>query len=134
MKNINKHASDKAEAAIGRKVEKMTSKLDHSFSMGGMYVILTYMGEQLSKEESKKILRNFLERLRKHLKKENKKLALITVNEHHAGKLYHHIIIPEIDPADLKKLWPEGLVHSKYLDGLDDHETLARYLIEKIAS
>ncbi len=134
MKNINKHISDKATVAVRKKVEKMTLKLDRSFGAGDMYAILTYMGEQPSEEESKKILCNFRERLKRYFKKENKQFALITVDEHHVGKLYHHIIMPEIDPADLRELWSKGLVYSKYLDGLEYHETLARYLIEKAAS
>ena len=110
-----------------------------NFDVGDWHLILKYKpGERPDTyEEAQRILKTFLDKLRKEYKKKGYQLKYIAVTER--GKkgqaLHHHIVIqdintPEISTVNLiKKMWPG---FKTFIDLYEDgnFENLAQYIVK----
>lgn len=110
---------------------ELTMKLHHNFDQGDMHVTLTYAGDIPTVEDARKEERNFLRRLRRHFKKENRILKWIMVTEYHNKRIHHHMIINKMDAADLARLWTAGRIKISVIDDTGDYRNLASYLIKE---
>ena len=106
-------------------------KLHANFGKGDMHVVLTYGGEPPTQEVAKKELKNFLQRLRRHFRKEGRELKWIAATEYKNQRIHHHVILPAMDSRLLDELWTAGHVRPTHLDGSGDYRKLAAYLIKE---
>lgn len=110
---------------------ELTLKLHHNFKCGDIHTVLTYSGEAPTPEQAKKELSNFLKRLRRHFKKLGKVLKWIAVTEYKNKRPHHHLIISNMDTAELDELWKAGHARPTHLDDSGDYRKLASYLIKE---
>lgn len=120
-------------AAYNRRASKreLMIKIHHNFKPGDLHVVLTYAGEEPTKEEAKKEIHNFLRRLRRYFKKRNMELKWILATEYENTRIHHHLIVSQMDTYDLDKLWTAGKARPTHLDSTGDYRALASYLIKE---
>ena len=110
----------------------MRWKLQSNFTGNDLFVTLTYGTEKPTKEEAKKILNNFLRRMKREYEKEGREFKYIAVTEWEGKRIHHHLVINEIDIKIIKKQWGKGRPH---IENLDDptkgYAMLASYLIKE---
>ncbi len=110
-----------------------------NFKEGDWHLILKYKPDNRpeSYEEAQRILKSFLDRLRKEYKKNGYQLKYIAVTERGKKKqiLHHHLVIQDINTPELnttnlvKKLWPG---FKTFIDLYEDgnFENLAQYIVK----
>ena len=106
-------------------------KIHHNFGPGDLHVVLTYGGEEPTKEQAKKEVNNFLKRLRRYFKRKDMTLKWIMVTEYQNKRIHHHLILSRMDTYDLDQLWTAGKARPTHLDGSGDYRKLAAYLIKE---
>ena len=103
-----------------------------NFGKGCGHFVLTYDGETPDIHTAKdKIVPNFVERLRRRLKKQGKELKYIIVTEYEAKRIHHHMILNTLDLEMVTDVWREGFVRVTPLDRSGDYRRLAHYLIKE---
>ena len=130
------HRSNPTSAAVEkinrRNAERsLQVKLHANFGKGDIHAVLTYGGEAPSQEDARKELKNFLQRLRRHFRKEGRELKWIAATEYQNHRIHHHVVLPAMDSRLLDRLWTAGHVRPTYLDGSGDYRKLAAYLIKE---
>lgn len=110
---------------------ELTMKLHHNFREGDIHAVLTYSGEEPTKEQAKKELQNFIRRLRREFRKNDQILKWIGVTEYENHRIHHHVIMSKMDTARLQELWTAGRVRPVHLDNTGDYRQLASYLIKE---
>ena len=120
-------------AVINRKnsERELMIKLHHNFGPGDLHVVLTYKGQEPTKEQAKKEVNNFLKRLRRYFKKKGTTLKWIMVTEYENQRIHHHMILSQMDTYDLDQLWTAGKARPTHLDTTGDYRKLASYLIKE---
>lgn len=120
------------------RVKKLRRKIGYNFNSNDWYITLTYKKENRpTTEKAKKILREFLDYLRKEYKKRGQPLKYIIVTEWKNKAIHHHIIINHIVDAktDTSKLihkkWKYGGKHFQHLYEDGDFKKLAEYLVKE---
>lgn len=104
--------------------------LGHNFEDGDYHITLTYAQEP-TPEESKKILRNYLDRLRRLYKRNNVVLKWVVVTEYHGHRLHHHLILNRLDWNKVRDCWKHGSAFIQELYTNGDYRKLAGYLIKE---
>jgi len=104
--------------------------LGHNFKDGDYHITLTYAKEP-DPEESKKILRNFLDRLRRLYKRSGEILKWVVVTEYHGHRLHHHLILNRLDWNKVRNCWKHGSAFIQELYTSGDYRKLAGYLIKE---
>ena len=129
----------KATSAAVRKcndfhaVEKCEAKILVNFRPGDWHISLTYANvEDLTEEQAKKDLRNFLYKLKRRCRKNNITLKYLKMTDKScSGRLHHHLVLPqEITGGMLKECWEHGIVKVLALLS-DDVRGLAEYYVDK---
>ena len=113
--------------------EKCEAKILVNFRPGDWHISLTYADvENLTEEQAKKDLRNFLDRLKRRCVKNNITLKYLKMTERSVrGRLHHHLILPqEISGKMLLECWEHGIVKTNAILG-DDVRGLAKYFTDK---
>lgn len=110
---------------------ELTLKLHHNFGEGDIHAVLTYSGEEPTKEAAKKELQNFFRRLRREFRKDDRVLKWIAVTEYQNHRIHHHVVLSRMDTARLQELWTAGRVRPVHLDDTGDYRQLASYLIKE---
>lgn len=116
-----------------RKEKKLTRLLNTNFIPNDYHIVLNYEIENRPEnvECMKADIRNFLKKLRKEYKKQNKELKYIHVPQRGVkGALHHHLVINKIDPAILSRCWSKGRVNIHLLDRTGQYRKLAAYLLK----
>ena len=121
--------------SVKRNNEKLAEKhlgilLGHNFEDGDYHITLTYAKEP-EPEESKKILRNYLDRLRRLYKRSGTVLKWVVVTEYHGRRLHHHLILNRLDWNKVRDLWKYGSAFIQELYSSGDYRKLAGYLIKE---
>lgn len=112
-------------------VRKLTWILNENFGPGDMHVRLSYKKAPKDKAEMQKILKNFLEKMRKGYRKAGKEFKYVHVFEiGKNGARHHHLVINSIDTQIIRKCWPHGYIHTSLLDEDGQYRKLAEYLLK----
>lgn len=111
-------------------VLNLTKLLNANFCERDMHITLTYK-DIPSLEEAKKDRKNFIERLKYHMKKQGKSLKAICVTEYENKRPHHHIVVNTNDIDLITDCWQKGFVHSSPLDETGNYNKLAEYLIKE---
>lgn len=128
----NKPTAEAVEKINRKNSEReLTLKLHHNFGPGDIHVVLTYAGEEPTKEEARAELRRFLGRLRRYFKKAGKVLKWILATEYDNKRIHHHMVVSRMDTADLDRMWTAGHARPTHLDETGDYRKLAAYLIKE---
>lgn len=110
--------------------------LTANFDENDQHVVLTYRNDELPTiEDSKKILKNFLNRARRFYAKHNVEFKYVFVTEWNAKRIHHHIVcnsIPGVNTsAEISRLWGHGGAHLTPLYEDKDFNGLAEYLVKE---
>lgn len=113
------------------RVRKLTLLLNENFGPGDAHIQLTYKKEPEDKKEIKKIIRDFLGKMRKEYKKVGKEFKYVHVFEiSKRGAKHHHLVINSIDMEVLRKCWPHGFIYSSVMEENGQYSRLAEYLMK----
>ncbi len=135
---IKKTKEEIAKANMRQAVRKLARKINANFMPGDWHVTLTYKrGEVPTPEESKKNIRDLLEKSRKWFKKQGKPMKYILVTEYKKKTIHHHLIINQVNDGkettsdQIRKLWKKG--HPKFVPMYEEgeYQRLADYLIKE---
>ena len=113
--------------------EKCEAKILVNFRPGDWHISLTYADvENLTEEQAKKDVRNFLDRLKRRCAKQNITLRYVKMTERSLkGRLHHHLILPQEIPGQMiLECWEHGIVKANALLG-SDVRGLAEYFVDK---
>ena len=110
--------------------------LTANFDENDQHVVLTYRNDELPTiEDSKKILKNFLNRARRFYAKHNVEFKYVFVTEWNAKRIHHHIVcnsVPGVNTsAEISRLWGHGGAHLTPLYEDKDFNGLAEYLVKE---
>lgn len=115
-------------------VRKLKRLLINNFSHGDAHVVLTYRpAARPTVEESKKIIKKFMGRLRKVYRENGLELKWVMVTEWEGKSLHHHLALNYIDNMTkvLSDAWTWGGVHMTPLYPDYDYEGLAEYFVKE---
>ena len=112
-------------------VRKLTRLINANFGPGDFHATLTYAGSIPSVEEAKKELKNFLNRMKREYKKQDRDFKWIAVTEYKNHRIHHHIVMSYIDAAVIERQWKRGFVEFTVLDRSRNYRKLAEYLIKE---
>ena len=102
-----------------------------NFDSNDYHMTLTYKDAAPSREEAKRELNNYLDRLRRVCKRNSTELKYIYVTEWRNKRIHHHIILSGLSAKDAAKKWTRGHCRFTYLDASGDYKGLAAYLIKE---
>lgn len=132
-----KATPDEIRAANERTAKKKLRRLiNTNFEQGDIHLILTYKKElRPTPEESRKIIRNFRDKLARRYKSHGKVFKWILVTEYKNKAIHHHMIVnsPDgYDPSkDIAAIWTRGRPKETRLDDSGNYSQLADYLIKE---
>lgn len=111
---------------------KLTRLMNANFDETSLYVTWSYTKENRpNTEQLLKHVKKLLADLRKLYKAEGKVLKYIeTAEVGTRGAAHIHMVINDIDPRKLKKLWEYGFIDIKPLDSSGQYRKLAGYFIK----
>lgn len=110
----------------------LSIKLHANFGPGDLHLVLTYSGEEPSKEQAKKNLEKFKRQLAKLYKAQDIPLKWIEVTEYENKRIHHHFVVSKFnDVFKIADIWPHGYVRPTRLDDTGDYRKLAAYLIKE---
>lgn len=115
---------------------KLNRKICANFEPGDYHIVLTYRPEnRLPPDESKKVLKNFLNNLRKDYRKADGELKYIITTEWRHTAIHHHIIINRIRRTTemVRRRWTMGRPRFTPLDDNGDYMKLAEYFVKEVS-
>lgn len=117
-------------------IAKLTLLMNANFGKGDLHLVLTYFREaRPGPDTAKERLKEFLGKMRKEYKKLGAILKFIHVTEYKSKAIHHHILINNIDNANVLKiirtLWKWGNPKTTPLDGTGQYKKLAEYFIKE---
>lgn len=114
--------------------DKLRWKLNAGCEAGDYHIILTYGGDAPTAEEAKRLLKNYMDRLRRLYTKTGHIFQWLAVTEYESHRIHHHLILkkgPEL--LEIFKRWRHGRPKVVILDGSGNYGDLAAYLIKETA-
>lgn len=132
-KKENKTSEAQKRVNSRQAVKKLTWEINENFDGTSLYITWSY--DKAKRPDSKKALREDVERLlryiRKIYKKEGRSAKYIWVAEvGERGAAHIHMVLNEIDAAKLKKGWNKGWITIKPLDDSGQYRKLAEYFVK----
>jgi len=118
-------------------IKKLRRIMNANFEEGDLHTVLTYRkDERPTPEEAKKILKKFLDGMRKEYKKRGEQFKYIIVTEYEKTAIHHHIVINSLKTESTTKLvqriWKHGRPKYTSLEDNGQYERLARYFVKEI--
>ena len=110
--------------------KRLARLLNANFYPGDLHVTLTY-AEIRTEEEQKRILNNFIRRMKREYEKAGREFKWIHVTEYENHRPHHHIVMSYIDLRVIHEQWKEGNIKSSALDKSRNYIKLAQYLIKE---
>ena len=133
--NLTSEEQAKRNLQIARK--KLTRIINTNFNGDDYFVLLTY-GMEVSLEEARKLLANFLLRLKRYRKKNGfseLKYVAVTETQGKNGRVHHHIVMSGFEDLSMKEgleilleKWGHGTVLIKKLYKNQKDHRLASYI------
>jgi hypothetical protein len=143
-KRIPGEKREDRKQASPEKIEKINQKnaerilailINYNFQPGDYHIVLTYSGEEPSKEQAKKDLEKFKRQLMKLYKQKGIIMKWITATEYENTRIHHHIVLTGgIDLLEITKIWAHGFIRPVHLDDTGDYRRLASYLIKETST
>ena len=140
----NEHETSEAKKKRNKRImrERIRWALNANFGEGDLHLVLHYYSQAaLTLEQAEADKRDFLCKLRKHMRKNSLPWKYIAVTETKSmTRIHHHIVLPYIDPAILQSIWSDvlggrkGSVSFQLLDDRGNHDELASYLLKESES
>lgn len=115
-------------------VRKLHMILNLNFNGDDYWYTLTYPRDgRPEKEQAKKNLKKFIDKLRNEYRKLGYELKWIAVTEWNNKAIHHHIVISGIEqtPKIVREQWKFGRPQFKLLDENGDYEGLAEYIVKE---
>lgn len=119
-------------------IKRLARKINANFIADDLHVVLTYRKEDRpNTEEAKKILKDFVDCLRKEYKKKKLPMKYVITTEYLNKAIHHHIIINNgiehgVNTMSLiRELWAYGRPKYVPLDDSGDYKLLASYFIKE---
>ncbi len=117
-------------------IKELDRILVANFNSDDQHIVLTYSDDELpTVEESRKILGNFLSRVRRFFRKHDAEFKYVITTEWNAKRIHHHIVcnsIPGINMAkEIMRLWGHGGTHLTPLYADKNYNGLAEYLVKE---
>lgn len=113
---------------------KLEGLLAANFVKGDYFLTLTYDNAHLpdNRESANKQIRSFLRKLKDIRKKRGERTIYIYCTEvgEKDNRLHHHMVVNEMDIAEIKSIWQNGFVQRQFLDG-KDYESVAAYMCKQ---
>lgn len=109
----------------------LTLLLNANFYERSGHFTLTYAGDEPSKEEAERSLKNFLRRMGYAMRKEGKQLKYVAVTEYLHKRIHHHVVMNTTDVEKVNEVWKAGYTNAKPLDKSGSYKQLAEYLIKE---
>ena len=116
---------------IARK--KLARLVNANFKAGDLFLTLTHE-KWVNRKDAKRLLANFIERLRRQRKKDGlPELKYIVITESEKKRVHHHVLINRIDrtAAELRTLWGLGRIDIKPLEAGADKTAFAQYITKE---
>lgn len=112
---------------------KLRRLLNANYGPGDFHITLTYRPEDRpSPEDVPAILEKFWRGMRKAYRAAGQELKYIIVTEWgKRGAVHHHLVVPQHDLREVRKLWPYGGMHVSVMDDTGQYAQLASYLIKQ---
>ena len=113
---------------------KLNRKICANFGPDDYHIVLTYKPEnRLPPDEAKKVLKRFLNNIRKDYRKAGSELKYIITTEWRYTAIHHHIIINRIHGTTemVRKRWTSGRPRFTPLDDAGDYIKLAEYFVKE---
>lgn len=115
---------------------EMTILMNANFHPGDYHVTLTYTKEDRPKSiaAAKKDRAVFLDRLRRHMKKEGIPFKYIIATEvGKRGALHHHLVMNQVSTDWIREAWKKGRIDIRPLDDTGQYSKLAEYFAKYIS-
>ena len=117
-------------------VKKLRRKMNNNFDLGDYHLTLTYKKEiRPEPEGARKILSQFLKKLRAVYKKHGAELKYIVTTEYKRKAIHHHLVINNTELLNVTmhvaRLWEHGRPKFTVLDDTGDYSRLADYFIKE---
>lgn len=109
---------------------EMTILMNANFHPGDYHVTLTYKSEERPADVkgAKRDRSDFLDRLRRHMKEENKLFKYVMVTEvGKRGALHHHLVMNQVPTEWIRRAWKKGRIDIRPLDDTGQYSRLAEY-------
>ncbi len=110
---------------------KLTRLINANFTMGDLFITLSYLGEEPTIEQARKDLVNFLRRV-KYYRKRNRlsDVKYIATTEYMEQRTNHHIIMSAMSWDIIQELWMTGKVYITRLYD-KDYVGIANYITKE---
>lgn len=106
--------------------------VNYNFAPRDLHLVLTYSGDEPTKEQAKKDLEKFKRDLMNLYRKKGLLLKWISCTEYENKRIHHHLICTGgVDISELTRIWKYGFIRPTYLDETGDYRKLASYLIKE---
>lgn len=134
-----KTSEEIALANMRQAVRKLARKINANFRPGDWHVTLTYRKEaRPSPEDAKKIIRQFISRMRGRYRRAGFQFRYILVTEYENRAVHHHLIINQVNDGEktsadwVRDCW-KGNGNPKFVGLYDtgEYQGLAEYLIKE---
>ena len=117
-------------------IKELNRILIANFTDDDQHIVLTYSDDNKpTVEESRKILNNFLSRVRRFFRRHKCEFKYVIVTEWNAKRIHHHIICNSIPGENMAKeimrLWGQGGAHLTPLYEDKNYNGLAEYLVKE---
>ena len=109
----------------------LSIKLHANFGPGDLHLVLTYSGDEPTKEDARKKLSKFKRDAAKVFQKHGLTVKWIEATEYQNKRIHHHIVMNRIPVEEIVKIWPHGFVRPTWLDETGDYRALVSYLIKE---
>lgn len=107
-------------------------KLHHNFCANDHHIILTYQGEEPTRQQAKEDLKKFKRNMRREYKKNGLPFKWIAVTEYENKRIHHHMVINQgLQVSEIRELWGNGTIHERPLSKSGDWRKLGEYLIKE---
>lgn len=131
IENNTKESQMKINNRLAEK--KLRLILNTNFKKDDYHLVLNYKKENrpTTKECMQQDIKKFLKKLRLEYKKRKMELKYVHVMERGTkGALHHHLVINNIDPRVVTKIWEKGRCNFHTLDNSGQYKQLASYLLK----
>jgi len=114
-------------------IKNLRRIINTNFGYRDFHLVLTYRPENrpIGREEAINEVKNFLRRLRNIYRKAGIALKYILTSEYGEKSIHHHLVVPNINPAMIQRVWTNGRINVQPLDNTGQYEQLASYLIKQ---
>ena len=111
--------------------DKLRRLINTNFGHKDLWLSFTYRQRPDPETAKADFEKRFLKNLRRAYKRAGSELKYIHILEvGETGAVHHHMLVNNIDPAIIARLWDKGFLDIKFLDDSGQYEKIAKYMIK----